>query len=201
MPSHWWHEVESFNNQGDIITTTTTTTATATAAKKSKKYKGASSSSSSVVGATAETQTQTQAETQAETETENVRSTAGYSIGINWFFEPYYHRRGYQARVNIFQKNRYYAHIAAQDDQNTQVAEDKDVSDVITSSSYSTSSSSSLSLSKLENKVRSYRAGGATLCDSEYVCFRNLQKNNNIISKNNSKRKKDRGKNKRKSAS
>lgn len=35
----------------------------------------------------------------------------GKSIGLNKFFEPYYHRYGMITTSNIFQRNRYYAHI------------------------------------------------------------------------------------------
>ncbi len=38
--------------------------------------------------------------------------SGGYSVGVNSFFEPYYHRRGFQSKLNVFQFNRYYWHLA-----------------------------------------------------------------------------------------
>ena len=109
VPSHWWHEVESFNNQGDI------------------------------------------------NPDEEAGRDGGYSLGINWFFEPYFHRRGFQANLNVFQHNRYYAHLKRE----APGAAGADIS---------RGDDGSLTL---KERVRGYRMGGAELCDSEFVCFRN----------------------------
>ena len=125
MPSHWWHQVESINNN---------------------RSGGGSG------------------------------GAAGYSIGVNMFYEPFYHRQAYLSRNPFFQHNRYYSHL-----QQT----------LTQTGSRTRVSSSKSKRSKVHRRPRlspeSYRRyilegsrpQGVELCDGVYVCFRSQASSTN----------------------
>ncbi len=51
---------------------------------------------------------------QSTTSTKNTtldESIGQFSMGLNYFYEPFYLRKSFQSKVNIFHYNRYYTHI------------------------------------------------------------------------------------------
>lgn len=98
-------------------------------------------------------------------------SNSGYSVGLNYFFEPYYHRLGYQSKVPTFQHNRYYAHLhdryGSSNDNDWGNVEEGGV----------TSSSKRLKVDETKESIMHLDSNyGATVCSSEHVCFRNKRR-------------------------